>query len=156
MDSYETSSDNSKFRWRREHSHWNVVWGCATLKTPLFRPFFSSGDSLFQAFFQLQRPHFYFSKKILHFQDQFLPILVKFQLLRHKFYQKFVPETRVSCQKISSGDPTFENLGGTYLPKFLSTTSPGVLIKSEVRYIWLSTNIHVTSRHVMSRHVTSR
>ena len=43
--------------------------------------------------------------------------LAKFQLLRHKLLQKFVPEIQVSSQKISSGDPTFENLGGTYLPK---------------------------------------
>ena len=33
--------------------------------------------------------------------------------------------TLVSSQKICSGDPTFENLGGTYPPKsYLSTPSP--------------------------------
>ena len=43
-----------------------------------------------------------------HFQAQFSPILVKFQLLRHKL--KSVSETLFSSQEISSGDPTFENL----------------------------------------------
>ena len=42
------------------HSHWKVVWECAALKTPFFRPFFISGDPPFQVLLQLQRPYIYF------------------------------------------------------------------------------------------------
>ena len=58
-----------------EHSHWKVVRGCAALKTP-FQDIFSSRDPLFQALFQLQRPHFDILEK-MHFQDQFSLIWAK-------------------------------------------------------------------------------
>ena len=65
---------------------------------------------LFKTFFQVQRLHFHFLKKTnLAFRDQLLPSLTKF-------------DTNFS-KNVSSGDPVFENLGGTYLPKFLSTIS---------------------------------
>ena len=97
---------------------WKVVRGCATLKTPFFWPYFSFRDPPFQAHFQLQRPTSIFLKKVLHFETIFLLNLTKFQLLKHIFEQKYLPKTPVS-------DPIFQNLGGTYLPKFLSTTSTG-------------------------------
>ena len=67
-------------------------------------------------------------EKILHFQAQFLQIFAKFQLLRLKCWQKFTPETPVSNQKISSGDPTFKNLGSTYLPKKNLEYPPQILL----------------------------
>ena len=45
--------------------------------------FFSSGNPLFQALFQFQRPHFYFSKNFAFSSPIFSLILAKFQLLRH-------------------------------------------------------------------------
>ena len=41
-------------------SHWEVVQGCAALKTPFFWLHFSFRDPPCLALFQLQRPHFYF------------------------------------------------------------------------------------------------
>ena len=49
------------------HSHWKVVWGCAALKTPFFRPFCTSGDPPFQVLLQLQRDPTSIFWKILHF-----------------------------------------------------------------------------------------
>ena len=79
------------------HSHWKVVRGCATFKNPFTGHFFTkrSTDPHFQALFQLKRPHCYFWQT-LHFQVQFSSISAKFQLLRHTFWRKFVPETPVS------------------------------------------------------------
>ena len=95
----------------------------------------------FQATFQLWRPTFSSSfpapepplplfEKNLTFQDQFLPILTKFvaaetQILAKIYYR----DPHLQANKISSGDPIFENPGGTFLPKFLSTNSPGVYPK---------------------------
>ena len=31
------------------HSHWEVIWVCATFMTHLFTPIYSSGDPQFQA-----------------------------------------------------------------------------------------------------------
>ena len=111
------------------HSHWKVVLGRAALKTPFFRPNFISGDPPFQAFFPLRSLHLDFLKKFCISRQ----IFADFQLLRHKFQQKFVPETPVLSKKISSGDPIFESSGSTYLPKILVTTppSPGGLCDSK-------------------------
>ena len=56
-------TDLHKSRGGGVHSHWKVVWGRAALKTPFFRPNFSSGDPTLQAFFPLPRPHLNFLKK---------------------------------------------------------------------------------------------
>ena len=104
-------------------------------------------DPFFQAIFYLQRPTIsspfpapetptsIFLKNLVFSSPIFAKFLAKFQLQRHKFLQKFVPETPVSSQKISSGDPTFENLGGTYLPKTFSTTSPMPLARCNYGYL---------------------
>ena len=95
------------------NSHSKVVWGCAALKIPpppFSGHFLAPETHHFKLFSSSRDPTSIFQKK-LHFQAQFLPILAKFQLLRHKFWQKFVPETPVSSQKLSFGDLTFENLG---------------------------------------------
>ena len=78
-----------------------------------FKPFSSSRD-----------PTSIFQEILLTFSSPIFADLAKFQLLGLKFLQKFTPEMPVSSQNISSGDPTFENLGGTYLSKnFMSTPS---------------------------------
>ena len=55
------------------HSNWTVVWVCAALKTPFFRPFFLSRDPPFQAFLQLQGPHlcFFWKPKNLYQRPYF-------------------------------------------------------------------------------------
>ena len=69
---------------------------------------------------------------MLHFQDQFLSILAKFQFQWLKFKKKIVLETPVLSQKISSGDPTctFENLvAHTYMyPNFCRLFPRGVSV----------------------------
>ena len=86
--------------------------GVCRPQDPHFQTTFLLRTPLFQALIQLQRSHFYFwKKKILHFQDLFLPILAEFYLLRHKF-----------LAKICSGDPVFsqksvpETLLGSNIP----------------------------------------
>ena len=82
---------------------------------PFFRTFFSSGDPPFQALFQLQRPHFYFSENFAIFSPIFCWFWLNFNFWETHFRKNFILVTPVSSQKISSEDPTFENLGGTYI-----------------------------------------
>ena len=68
---------------------------------------------LFQATFQLLKPHFWFWKKILHFQDQFL---LNFSSWDTNFSQNLFQRPQLTLV------PTSENLSGTYPSKFLLTT----------------------------------
>ena len=89
--------------------------GCAAFKIPFFRPHFSSGDTPFQALFQLQRPHFHFFEKKFAFQDLFLLILTEI----------LAPETIILAKSQLSFKP--KNQFRRHIPtKFLSTTAPGV------------------------------
>ena len=91
---------------------------------PPFRLFFASGASSFQPLLHPQGPHLYIY--LMHFQAQITLIFVKFQLLRPRFQQTFFHKTLVISNKIHCRDPTFEDLGGTYLLKrYLST--PGCI-----------------------------
>ena len=106
------------------HSHWKVVWGCATLKTPFSRPHFSYIDlpfprDLFKLFSSSRDPHFFKTSSIS--RPIFVDVDTKFLAPETLILEKFVPETPVSRQKISYGDPIFETLGSTYLPKILLT-----------------------------------
>ena len=65
-------------------SHWKVVRGHAALKTPISGHFLALETHHFKPFSISRDPTSIFWKN-LHFQAQFLPILTKFQLLRHKF-----------------------------------------------------------------------
>ena len=82
------------------HLHWKVNWMCRPQDLP-FQAIFSSGGPPFQILFHLYF-HFYF----------FLNCILKPNFCQ--FWLNF-----------SSRDPTFEKVGGTYLPKnFSSTASP--------------------------------
>ena len=96
-------------------------------RPPFSGHFFALETHYFKPFSSFRDPTSNFWQNLVFLR----PILPNFGKISapetYNIQQKFVPETPVSSQKISSGDPTFENLGGTYLPKFLLTTSPGVV-----------------------------
>ena len=78
------------------------------------------------------------------------------------FEQHFFPQTTVSSQKICSWDPIFENLGGTYQPKILSTTSPGKNIwpsqlhhSHPIAFLCRSVNSHTLSMSLTPGHYLS-
>ena len=73
-----TIAKNSFVHMGGRHSHWKVVRGCDALKPPFSGHFFCSGDPPFQVLFQLQRPHFYFWKKKLHFKPNFCQLWLNF------------------------------------------------------------------------------
>ena len=63
--------------------------------------------------------------KILHFQAQVLQILVKFSSWDTNFSKKFFLRPQCQAKKMTTRDPTFENLGGTYLLNNFLSTLPG-------------------------------
>ena len=92
---------------------------------PFFRSHFSSEDLPFQPLFQLQTPCFILEKYCIS-----RPIFANFDLIFSSWATNLAKicsgdPCPVSSRKISSGDCIFKNLGSTYLPNFLSTTSPG-------------------------------
>ena len=113
------------------HSHWKVVRGCVTLKTP-FQTIFCSTDLPFQALFQLQRPHFCFSKYLCIFKPKFCWFWQNFSSWDTSFSENLFPKI---CSRDSSLKPKnkFQSPyswkpGRTY-PKILlsypSSPSPG-------------------------------
>ena len=90
-------------------------------RSPFFRSHFSSRDPPFQALFQLQRTHFNFLKKILHFKTNFWLILTKF----------VVPETLILA-KICSRDPSFKPktsvLENLFLETWAAHTYPNICL----------------------------
>ena len=66
-----------------------------------------------------------FFEKILHFKTNFCQFLAPETEIFAKICSR---DPSFKPKKISSGGPIFESPGGTYLPKFLTTTSPGELL----------------------------
>ena len=101
-----------------EHSHYKVLQECATLKTPFSGQFLASETHHFKPLSSSGDPHLFFEQFCIFIPD-FCQFWLKFSSWDTNSGEKFVPTTPVSSQKISPGDPTFENLGGTYLLKTL-------------------------------------
>ena len=133
---------------------------------PLFRPIFLPRDFLapethyFKPFSSFRDPDFFslfFEKKSYIFKTNFRWFWVNISSYLHKL--KFVPETPVSRaappQKKNSGDPSFENLGGTYQPKICSTTSPGRVHRwtGNRYYRWPRIGYHDRKWGCNSRHI---
>ena len=126
------------------NSHWKVVWGCATLKTSLFRTHFCSEDGFFK---QLPAPEtpLPFLKKNLHFKTNFCQFWLNLWVPETQILAKFCcrdPSFKPG-KKISSGDPIFENLAGTCLPK--SPLGPLAMLFNLWTYIQCI--VLVTSKH---------
>ena len=100
-------------------SHWMVVWGRATLKTPFSAQILAPETHLFEPFSRSGDSNWIFWKNVA-FQDHFLPIF---------------SSCDTNLAKICSRDPSFKpnnqfwrpyfwGPGSTYQPNFLVTTSP--------------------------------
>ena len=82
-------------------SHWKVVWGRSALKTPF--------------------SHYFLALETHHFKPNSCRLWLSFGSWDTNFGENLFRRPSFK-PKISSGNPTFENLGGTYLlKKFLST-----------------------------------
>ena len=105
------------------HSHRKVVQRCSTLKTLLFRPLFSYRDIFFSnLFLARETPFIFFENKYCIVKTNFCRFWFNFSHERNSSKTLFRrPQSRVKNQ---FQRPNFENLGGTYVPKFLSNISP--------------------------------
>ena len=128
------------------HSHWKVL-GDVQPSRPLFQVILLAPET---CHFQHQRPHFFFF--LMHFEAQFL---LNFCSWDTNFSENLFPRPQFQARKISFGDPTFENLGGTYLPKNLSSI-PGLYLVPMYRF-WglLSISIRIFCKITKNFNVTS-
>ena len=104
------------------HSHWKVAWVCAAFKTPFSWHSFTPETHYFKPFLQFR--HLYFLKN-LHSQAQFFLILAK---ILTQILAKICSQNPSFKSKNLFWDPTFINLGGTYLTKKKKKWEPGCWI----------------------------
>ena len=108
------------------HSHWKQVWGCVALKTLFSGHFLALKTYHFKPFSSSRDTTSVFGKKKCNFNLHFHRFWLNFSSRDTNFSEKSFRRTQFQVKKISFGDPTFENLGGTYLPKFFFST-PSIL-----------------------------